>query len=70
MAINIPTNITNSLNGYLMDAKNVKGSYVVVNDYSELENLPETTIVEGSLAYCKNDYSTFTHGFYQYTGEI
>lgn len=68
MAINIPTNITNSLDGYLLDAKNVKGTYVVVNNYSDLANLPNATIVNGSLAYCQNSYSTYSAGIYQFNG--
>ena len=68
MAINIPTKITNSLDGYLLDAENVKGTYLVVSDYSQLANLPSATIVNGSLAYCQNTYSTYVSGFYKYNG--
>lgn len=68
MAINIPTKITNSLDGYLLDAENVKGTYVVVNNYSDLANLPNATIVNGSLAYCQNSYSSYSAGLYQFNG--
>lgn len=68
MALNINTKLTNNLDGYLLDAKNVKGTYVVVADYSELSNLPASCVVVGSLAYCQSDYSTHEAGFYQYTG--
>lgn len=68
MALNINTNITNNLDGYLLDAKNVKGTYVVVSNYSELANLPSACVVEGTLAYCQNDYSEHLEGFYQYNG--
>ena len=68
MALNINTNLTNNLDGYLVDAKNVKGTYVVVNNYSDLANLPSACVVNGTLAYCQSDYSTHEAGFYQYTG--
>lgn len=70
MALNINTNITNNLDGYLLDAKNVKGTYVVVSNYSELANLPSACVVEGTLAYCQ--YATvyeatdYQDGFYIY----
>lgn len=70
MALNINTNITNNLDGYLLDAKNIKGSYVVVADYSELANLPSACVVEGTLVYCQSDYSIYGAGFYQYNGSI
>lgn len=68
MALNINTNITNNLDGYLLDAKNVKGTYVVVARYSDLANLPSSCVVKGTLAYCQNDYSEHLEGFYQYNG--
>jgi len=75
MALTINTNIINDADQYLLDAKNVKGTYVVVNDYSELANLPSATVVNGSLAYCVNSYTdtnvnpnvTYNAGFYQRT---
>lgn len=70
MALNINTNITNNLDGYLLDAKNVKGTYVVVADYSELANLPSACVVNGTLVYCQSDYSIYGAGFYQYNGSI
>ena len=68
--------ITNTMTQYVADAKNIKGTYVVVNDYSDLASLPVATIVEGSLAYCVNSYTdtsvtpnvTYNIGFYQYNG--
>ena len=73
---NILDKITNTLNEYVADAKNIKGTYVVVNDYSELASLPVATVVEGTLAYCVNDYYnplvpeeiSNKLGFYQYDG--
>ena len=65
---NILDKITNTLNEYVADAKNIKGTYVVVNDYSELASLPAATVVEGSLAYCQNLYISYEAGFYQYDG--
>ena len=68
--------ITNTMTQYVADAKNIKGTYVVVNDYSELASLPEATVVNGTLAYCVNDYYnplipeeiSNKLGFYQYDG--
>ena len=75
MAIVINTQLVNENDEYLLDAKSVKGSYVVVNNYSELANLPSATVVNGSLAYCVNSYTdtnvnpnvTYDAGFYQRT---
>lgn len=55
MALGINTNIINDGDQYLLDAKNVKGGYVVVSDTTELNNLPTATIVKGSLAYSQSD---------------
>lgn len=72
MALNINTNLTNNYNEYLLDAKNVKGTYVVVPNYSELSALPSATVVSGSLAYCQSAVTingiTYPIGFYQYDG--
>ncbi len=63
MAFIVNTNIENQTNGYLLDAKNVKGGYLVVDSTDDLTSLPEATIVEGSLCYCTADSK-----FYQYNG--
>jgi len=63
MALTINTNIKNDVDGYLLDAKNIKGTYVVVENYSDLANLPSATVVIGSLAYVSND-----NDFWQYKG--
>ena len=72
MALNINTNITNNYDGYLLDAKNVRGTYAVVQNYSALSNIPPATVVEGSLAFCQADETilsvTYEAGFYQYDG--
>lgn len=70
MSLNINTKLTNNLDGHLIDAKNVKGTYVVVSNYSELANLPAATIVEGTLVFCQSDITIsdveYLAGFYQY----
>ena len=63
MSLNLNFNLTNNLDGYLADAKNIKGTYVVVEYPEDLENLPEATIVAGSLAYV-----TYNSSFYIYNG--
>ena len=70
MALNINTKLTNNLDGYLIDAKNVKGTYVVVTNYSDLANLPSACVVKGTLAYVSNDGidATENNGFWQYNG--
>lgn len=67
MALNINTNITNNLDGYLLDAKNVKGGFVVVEDWSDVESLPSSTKVTGSLIYVVGDTlgGGANVGFYQ-----
>ena len=72
MALNINTNITNNYDGYLLDAQNVKGTFVVVQDYIALSTIPSATRVVGSLAYCQTEVTvsdvTYPIGFYQYDG--
>lgn len=53
MALTINTNIVNDFNGHLLDAKNVKGGYVVVSGQGTdtKENLYEATKVVGTLVY-------------------
>lgn len=69
MALNINTNLTNNLNGYLLDAKNVKGTYVVVEEYSDLADLPEACLVEGTLAYVQSDTNyDLNSSLYRYKG--
>lgn len=63
MAYIVNTNIENQTNGYLLDAKNVKGGYIVVNSTTERDSLPAATIVNGSLCYCTADSK-----FYKYNG--
>jgi len=65
MAYIVNTKIENQTNQYLLDAKNVKGSYVVVNSIKERDELPAATTVTGSLCYCTADSK-----FYQYNGSI
>lgn len=64
MALTVNTNIRNDTDQYLLDAKNVKGGYIVVATIAERNNLPAATIVKGSLCYCQED-----NKFYQYNGE-
>ena len=63
MALTINTNIINDADQYLLDAKNVKGTFVVVSDTTALNNLPTATILNGSLAYCQSNSK-----FYQNNG--
>lgn len=53
MALRINTHIQNDVDGYLLDARNVKGGYVVVSGVGQdlKENLPVKTKVEGTLVY-------------------
>lgn len=70
MSLNINTNLTNNLTGYLLDAKNVKGGFIVVSDYSALTNLPSAVIIDGVLVYCQSNITIsgteYAAGFYQY----
>lgn len=63
MALTVNTNIINDTDQYLLDAKNVKGTYVVVANTTERDSLPTATRVKGSLCYCSTDST-----FYQYNG--
>lgn len=53
MALTINTNIINDVDGYLLDAKNVKGGYVVVSGRGSdtKENLYAAIKVVGTLVY-------------------
>lgn len=61
MALNITTNITNTLDGYTLDASQVKGGYVSVATLEDRAALPAATVTEGS--YC---YVAETGRFYVY----
>ena len=63
MALTVNTNIINDTDQYLLDAKNVKGTFVVVASTAERDALPAATRVNGSLCYCTSDSK-----FYQYNG--
>ena len=63
MSWTVNTNIINDTNQYLLDAKNVKGTFVVVASTAERDALPAATTVSGSLCYCTADSK-----FYQYNG--
>lgn len=67
MAYIVNTNIENQTNGYLLDAKNVKGGFVVVSSVEEMNSLPAATIVKGSLCYCTGNTNEGAK-FYQYNG--
>ena len=53
MALTINTNIVNEIEGYLLDAKNVKGGYVVVSGRGAdtIENIPASMKLVGALVY-------------------
>lgn len=61
MAIKINTNIENDFDGYLLNAANVKGTYVVVTGVGDdtKENIYESTKVVGTLAYDANLDTTY-----------
>lgn len=63
MALTVNTNIINDTDQYLLDAKNVKGGYVVAATVAEMGSLPAATTVQGSLCFCAEDSK-----FYQYDG--
>ena len=63
MALTINTNIINDTDQYLLDAKNVKGTYTVVADIAARDSLPSATIMTGSLCFCQNPGK-----FYKYNG--
>lgn len=63
MAYIVNTKIENQTNGYSLDAKNVKGTYVAVATLDERNNLPEATLTAGSLCYCVENST-----FYQFDG--
>ena len=54
MALNINTKIVNNLTGVVADASSIKGGYLSVDYYADLENLPSDVVHEGSLAYVLN----------------
>ena len=63
MALTVNTNIINDTDQYLLDAKNVKGGFIVVDTTALRDALPTATTVKGSLCYCVADSK-----FYQYNG--
>lgn len=63
MAYIVNTKIENQTNGYLLDAKNIKGGYIVVASIAGRNGLPSATIMNGTLCFCQADSK-----FYQYTG--
>ena len=67
MPLNINTKITNNLSGYVADSKNIKGTYIVVDDYDDLANLPAAILTQGVMAYCKSQ-NTEGSQFWLYTG--
>ena len=70
MALTINTNIKNDADGYLIDAKNVKGGFIVVEDFDALATIPSACKVEGTLAYIQ-DISGGDIGdthYWKYTG--
>lgn len=68
MALTVNTNIINDTDQYLLDAKNVKGSYVVVTSADERDTLPAATTVKGSLCYVTGTAAAPVNKFYQYNG--
>ena len=51
MALTINTNIKNDADGYSLDAKQVKGTYVIVATEAERDSLPTATKVVGTIVY-------------------
>ena len=53
MAININTNLTNNLNGHIVDAENVKGGYITIYNLADADQLPEGILeVNKTVIYC------------------
>lgn len=63
MAITLNTNIKNDTNGYLLDAKNVKGGYLSVDTLANLQSFSLGTKEAGSFAYVRENSK-----FYIYNG--
>lgn len=61
MALKINTNIQNDIDNYLLDAKSVKGGYVVVSGIGTdtKENLPVATKVPGTLVFDFKEQKTY-----------
>ena len=63
MAITLNTNIKNDTDGYLLDAKNVKGGYLSVDTLANLQSFSLNTKEAGSFAYVRENSK-----FYIYNG--
>ena len=63
MAITLNTNIKNDTDGYLLDAKNVKGGYLSVDTLANLQSFSLSTKEAGSFAYVRENSK-----FYIYNG--
>jgi len=61
MALNITTNITNTLDGYSLDASQVKGGFVTVKDTTARDALSKSTLVNGSLCLVAADSKMYKY---------
>ena len=59
MALTVNTNMKNDADGYLTDAKFIKGTYVVVNTTDERDNLYSSTAIPGTLCYVIENNKTY-----------
>lgn len=61
MAITLNTNIKNDTDGYLLDAKNVKGGYLSVDTLANLQSFSLNTKEAGSFAYVRENSKFYTY---------
>ena len=59
MALTVNTNMKNDADGYLTDAKFIKGTYVVVNTTDERDNLYSSTAIPGTLCHVTENNKTY-----------
>ena len=59
MALTINTNMKNDADGYLTDAKFIKGTYVVVDTVAERDSLYSSTAIPGTLCHVTENNKTY-----------
>lgn len=61
MALIVNTNIKNDANGYVTDAKFIKGGYIALSGIGDdvKENIPEATLMVGTKVYDANVQKTY-----------
>ena len=71
MALTVNTNMKNDADGYLTDAKFIKGTYVVVGTIAERDSLYSSTAIPGTLCYVTKNNKTYrktANGWTEETG--